>query len=191
MNTIGLRLMDPQGSDLLKAIAQETGGQYYDVQNAGDLSPVFQKIYRDAGERTLLIERTGPQENSTLYLIARVVFLALIGAGIGIALGLIFDNRYLARSFGAGGTVSGLLAGLLLEFGLTGEDWKDSIIGFWPASCSPAYLRYLRRSCRSKRTERSKRACIVQAKQGVRGTDLPAGTPTATAEDFKREEKTG
>ncbi|HWO54088.1 MAG TPA: vWA domain-containing protein [Paenibacillus cookii] len=128
VNTIGLRLMDSQGSDLLKAIAQETGGQYYDVQNAGDLSPVFQKIYRDAGERTLLTERTGPQENSTLYLIARVVFLALIGAGIGIALGLIFDNRYLARSFGAGGTVSGLLAGLLLEFGLTGEDWKDSII---------------------------------------------------------------
>ncbi|MFU1793792.1 vWA domain-containing protein [Paenibacillus azoreducens] len=128
VNTIGLSLVQAQGSSLLREIAQETGGQYYDVQNADGLSPVFQKIYKDAGERTLVTERTGPLQDSMVYLILRVASLALIGAGIGLALGLIFDNRYLARSFGVGGTVSGLLAGLMLEFGLTGEGWKDTMI---------------------------------------------------------------
>ncbi|MDR0271619.1 VWA domain-containing protein [Paenibacillus sp.] len=128
VNTIGLSLVQAEGSRLLREIAQGTGGQYYDVQNANDLSVVFQKIYQDTGERTLLTKRTGPLEDSIVYLILRVAALALIGAGIGLALGLIFDNRYLARSFGVGGTVSGLLAGLMLEFGLTGEGWKDAMI---------------------------------------------------------------
>ncbi|MED5020882.1 VWA domain-containing protein [Paenibacillus chibensis] len=128
VNTIGLSLVQADGSTLLKSIARETGGQYYDVQNAGDLSVVFQKIYNDVGERTLVTERTGPQQNSLVYLILRVVSLTLIGAAIGLALGLIFDNRYLARSFGAGGVVSGLLAGLLLEFGLSGGSVRDSVI---------------------------------------------------------------
>ncbi|MEC0241082.1 VWA domain-containing protein [Paenibacillus dokdonensis] len=128
VNTIGLSLVQSDGSSLLKSIAQETGGQYYDVQNAGDLSVVFQKIYQDTGERTLITERTGPTQNSPVYMIIRIAALALIGAGIGLALGLIFDNRYLARSFGVGGVVSGLLAGLLLEFGLSGEGWSDAVI---------------------------------------------------------------
>ncbi|MCJ8012047.1 VWA domain-containing protein [Paenibacillus sp. KQZ6P-2] len=128
VNTIGLSLVQSDGSSLLKSIAQETGGQYYDVQNAGDLSLVFQKIYNDVGERTLVTERTGPEQDSMVYLILRVASLSLIGAAIGLSLGLIFDNRYLARSFGAGGVVSGLLAGLLLEFGLSGDGWSDTMI---------------------------------------------------------------
>lgn len=130
VNTIGLSLVQADGSSLLKSIAQETGGQYYDVQNAGDLSLVFQKIYKDAGERTLVTERTGPQQSSMVYLILRVASLVVIGAAIGLALGLIFDNRYLARSFGVGGAVSGLLAGFVLEFGLSGGSVSDPVIRF-------------------------------------------------------------
>ena len=42
---------------------------------------------------------------------------------MGLALGIVFDNRHLALSFSIGGAVSGVLAGVVLEYGLSGEKW--------------------------------------------------------------------
>lgn len=128
INTIGLSLVHSDGADLLRNIAQDTGGQYYDVANAGDLSFVFQQIYDHVGDRTLMTERTGPMEDSVYYRVLRIAALAIIGAAIGLSLGLVFDNRYLARSFGVGGVVSGLIAGGILEFGLSGQAFGDAVI---------------------------------------------------------------
>lgn len=128
VNTIGLSLVQADGAQLLQDIARETGGQYYDVSNAGDLSPVFQQIYEDVGDRTLLTERTGPTQDSIYYRMLHIAFIAIIGGAIGLSLGLIFDNRYLARSFGIGGVVSGLIAGAVLEFGLSGHTVGDEMV---------------------------------------------------------------
>lgn len=129
VNSVGLNLVDSSGSNLLRDIAGQTGGSYTDVSNAGDLKFVFRQIYdRDTlGDRTLVTERTGPAADSTYYMILRIVALVIIGVALGIALGLMFDNRYLARSFGIGGAVSGLLAGLILEFGLSGSERADML----------------------------------------------------------------
>ncbi|MGF7048959.1 Ca-activated chloride channel family protein [Paenibacillus sp. DS2015] len=128
VNTIGLSVVNGEGSGLLNEIALRTGGQYYDVTNADEISNIFETIYNNIGERTLLTERTGPMQDSTYYAVFRIVAFTLIGLAIGLSLGLIFDNRYLARSFGAGGAVAGILAGLLLEWGLNGQSPSDSII---------------------------------------------------------------
>lgn len=128
VNTIGLSLVDAKGSVLLKQIAELTGGQYYDVSKADDLSFVFQKIYDNLGERTLLTERTGPMQDNVYYMILRMAALVCVGTAIGLSLGLLFDNRYLARSFGFGGAVAGLMAGILLELGLSGQSFTDGII---------------------------------------------------------------
>lgn len=128
VHTVGLSLVDPSGTRLLETIAGRTGGQYYDVEEAKDLSLVFQQIYNTVGERTLLTERTGTLESSSLYMILRIVALTLIGTLIGLALGIMFDNRYLAKSFAIGGAAAGLLAGCLLEFGLSGSPWLDGMI---------------------------------------------------------------
>ncbi|WP_036651810.1 vWA domain-containing protein [Paenibacillus pini] len=128
VNTVGLNLVQSDGSSLLQNIAHETGGEYYGVANAGDLSFVFQKIYDNVNDRTLVTERTGSQQGQSYYMILRIVALAILGTAIGLGLGLIFDNRYLARSFGVGGAVSGIAAGLILEFGLSGSDYGDTII---------------------------------------------------------------
>lgn len=37
VNTVGLSLVDPSGTDLLRHIAQQTGGMYYDVPDSGVL----------------------------------------------------------------------------------------------------------------------------------------------------------
>ncbi|MEC0259568.1 vWA domain-containing protein [Paenibacillus lautus] len=128
VNTIGLSLVNPDGAQLLQTIAAETGGKYYDVQNAADLSFIFQKIYNDVGDRSLLTKRTGAMEDSVYYQIGRIAAMLLIGAAMGLALGTMFDNRHLALSFSIGGAVSGVLAGIVLEYGLSGEEIGDASV---------------------------------------------------------------
>ncbi|OPA74582.1 hypothetical protein BVG16_22715 [Paenibacillus selenitireducens] len=133
INTIGLSLVNPEGTALLQQIADRTGGQYYDVTKADDLSLVFQKIYDNLGNRTLVTERSDNTKDNAYYMILRIIAILLIGTGIGLSLGLVFDNRHLARSFMIGGSVAGLLAGLLLEFGLSGHPFTDGLTRFLAA----------------------------------------------------------
>lgn len=128
INAIGLGLDNAEGSALLKEIAAQTGGQYQDVAEADQLTFAFQKIYDNIGERTLVTKRTGPTEDSGIYMALRILSILLIGAVIGLGLGIMFDNRYLAKSFSIGGAAGGILAGLLLEFGLSGEEFIDVIV---------------------------------------------------------------
>lgn len=128
VNTIGLSLVNGEGSGLLRQIADSTGGSYYDVADAAGLSLVFTNIYKTIDDRTLVTERNGRMADSMYYAILRIVSLLLIGAAIGVSLGLMFDNRFLAKSFGVGGAVGGVLAGGLLEFGLTGHSFRDGAI---------------------------------------------------------------
>lgn len=128
VNTIGLALEDPSGSNLLQDIASVTGGQYYDVTDANRLGEVFQQIYDRLGDRTLLTERSDRAADSPYYAVVRILALILIGTALGLGLGIIFDNRHLARSFSFGGALSGLAAGLILEFGLNGDTVTDPMI---------------------------------------------------------------
>lgn len=128
VNTIGLALNDPSGSYLLQDIAGRTGGQYYDVTDANRLGDVFQQIYDRLGDRTLLTERSDATADSPYYAVVRILALILIGTALGLGLGIVFDNRHLARSFSVGGAVSGLGAGLILEFGLGGNTNTDPMI---------------------------------------------------------------
>lgn len=128
VNTIGLALDDPSGSYLLQDIAGVTGGQYYDVADANRLGAVFQQIYDRLGDRTLLTERSDATADSPYYAVVRILALILIGTALGLGLGIVFDNRHLARSFSFGGALSGLAAGLILEFGLNGNTISDPMI---------------------------------------------------------------
>src|SRR5207245_90455 len=99
----------------LQTIATETAGTYYNVENANQLSDVFNKIYLlNQQDRHLVGPRVGVEQDSTLYAVLRVLFLTAIGTLIGLSLGIIFDNTYLARSFSIGGGVAGFFAGFIL-----------------------------------------------------------------------------
>lgn len=128
VNTVGLSVVDARGSALLQQIADSTGGSYYDVTEANGLTLAFQNIYDTIDNRTLVTERTGVNADSTLYTLLRLLSLTIIGAAIGVSLGLVFDNRFLAVSFGAGGIVGGLLAGFILDSGLSGHSFLDPVI---------------------------------------------------------------
>ncbi|MFC0329219.1 VWA domain-containing protein [Paenibacillus sepulcri] len=128
VNTVGLSVVDARGSALLQQIAESTGGSYYDVSEASGLALVFQNIYDKIDNRTLLTERTDTMADNTFYTLLRILSLGIIGAAVGISLGLLFDNRFLAVSFGSGGLAGGLLAGFILDNGLSGQAFTD---GFW------------------------------------------------------------
>ncbi|GIP32008.1 hypothetical protein J2TS4_12180 [Paenibacillus sp. J2TS4] len=119
IHTIGIGQPNEQGSRLLARIAEATGGTYQDVKQAELISDAFQNIDVSGHRYHLMGERTGPAAASGYYAVLRVVMIMLIGALLGLSLGIIFDNRYLARSFALGGAVAGVLAGLILEFGLS------------------------------------------------------------------------
>jgi len=128
VNTVGLRVDDPSGSYLLQDIAATTGGQYYDVADADLLGDVFQQIYELLGDRTLLTERSDATADSPYYAAVRILSILLVGAALGLGLGIVFDNRHLAWSFGLGGAASGFIAGLILEFGLGGHSFLNGIV---------------------------------------------------------------
>ncbi|MBP1992470.1 vWA domain-containing protein [Paenibacillus eucommiae] len=118
ISTVGVNASDVQGNNLLRQIASKTGGTYHSVEDVRQLSSVYAKIYEANRSWHLVGERTGSSVDSYYYIILRVLFLLILGALMGLSLGIIFDNRFLAKSFSIGGAIAGLIAGLILEQGL-------------------------------------------------------------------------
>ncbi|MFJ5713577.1 VWA domain-containing protein [Neobacillus sp. NPDC093127] len=135
INTIGMSQIDRGGAQLLKLIASRTGGSFYDVKKADELTNVFEKIYLENQDRLLVTERHGLFKDSLYLAVLRVVLMTLIGGLFGLALGIVFDNRYLAKSYGITGLISGLLAGLVLELGL-----QDSLMSGFSYRMAAAIL---------------------------------------------------
>lgn len=115
IHTVGMNNTNADATRLLEELARRTGGSYHGIGSAGELSGVFTKIYDLNRGWHLMGERSENGGDSSYYRFLRVLLLAGIGALMGLALGIIFDNRHLAKSFGIGGAVGGILAGAVLE----------------------------------------------------------------------------
>lgn len=113
--TIGMS----NGSDFqtLRKIATDTYGEYYTVRNAKDLRGTFNKIYYETQQRLLMDRRDAAAEASKFYMVLRVVLIALLASLIATAVSFVFDNKNLLKRFLMGGVLSGILAGLIIEFG--------------------------------------------------------------------------
>lgn len=122
IHTIGVSA-GSEGEALLRDIAGQTGGSYHRVDESSELTFIFDRIYEENQVRHLVGERTGSSQDSMLSAVLRVVLIMGIGILFGLALGFLFDNRFLARNFSIGGAVAGLLAGLSLEWGISG--WPE------------------------------------------------------------------
>ena len=125
VHTVGILSNDDRGNEVLRRISNDTGGTFQNVQRADRVSLAFNQIYDSVQHRHLLNERVGASSADTYYAVLRVVLITLLGTLLGLSLGIVFDNRYLAKSFMIGGTVAGLLAGLILENGLPGADYPS------------------------------------------------------------------
>ncbi|WP_058301501.1 vWA domain-containing protein [Gorillibacterium timonense] len=116
IHTVGMNNTNTDATKLLKELAERTGGSYHGIGSAGELSGVFTKIYDLNRGWHLMGERSENGGDSLYYRFLRVLLFAGIGAFMGLALGIVFDNRHLAKSFTLGGAIAGILAGTVVEF---------------------------------------------------------------------------
>ncbi|AKN30799.1 von Willebrand factor A [Clostridium carboxidivorans P7] len=112
---------------MLKEIAKESGGNYYNVKEIKDLKNVFNKIYRDRQQRLLVDKRYGIYEASSLYKFLRVMFITFLGALIALSVSLVFDNKNLLKGFLVGGILSGFAAGIIMEAGFLYVPWMGML----------------------------------------------------------------
>ncbi|OUP65187.1 hypothetical protein B5F12_04100 [Pseudoflavonifractor sp. An176] len=103
--------------ELLQQLAQATGGQYFQVEEADGLVTAFQQVNRAVSYRCLFAPRPGPQRDNVLYMVLRVVFLLLPAMLVAAAVVILFSQRGIERQFVVS-AVAGLLSGLLMELGM-------------------------------------------------------------------------
>lgn len=120
VHTVGFVNTEARGNEVLQRIAGETGGTFQDVKRTEWIAGAFDQIYEQTHNRHLVNERMNVTEADGYYGLLRIALILLIGTLVGLSLGIMFDNRYLAKSFAIGGTIAGLLAGIILETGLHG-----------------------------------------------------------------------
>ncbi|MEO3945661.1 vWA domain-containing protein [Gorillibacterium sp. CAU 1737] len=115
IHTIGMKNTQVDATQLLRSLAAETDGSYHGIGSAEELSGVFTKIYDLNRGWHLMGERSADGGDSLYYRFLRILLIAGIGSFIGLALGIVFDNRHLAKSFTLGGAIAGLFAGAAVE----------------------------------------------------------------------------
>ncbi len=90
-------LKDPSADIYLREISELTGGVYYSTSDTTMLNEAFGKIKYNAEKGTLITARTGAYIDSTLHKIFRVCFLSILALFMALALGIMFDNKYLVK----------------------------------------------------------------------------------------------
>lgn len=120
VHTVGIVTSEEKGNAVLQRIANDTGGMFQDAERADRIAGAFEQIYERTNHRHLVNERFGALSSDGYYGLLRIALVMLIGTLVGLSLGIVFDNRYLAKSFAIGGTLAGMLAGIILETGLHG-----------------------------------------------------------------------
>jgi hypothetical protein len=129
-------------SALLTNIAQATGGKYYPVSNASQLSLLFQQIYV---ENLDMATQAGPPTQgassgggSLIHIILRIVSWALMGLAIGAGQGVRENTQEDLRACSLGGVLGGAVGGALFDpltnavslgAGLVGRCLADVVVG--------------------------------------------------------------
>src|SRR6185503_13572072 len=114
-------LGDEVSADLLQGIATATGGRYYPVSHASELTALFEKIFTEyAGGMADVQRKTSvPEAESTtnplLLLGLRILSWAVMGLLIGLGQGIRENTREDLWACALGGLLGGALGGALFD----------------------------------------------------------------------------
>jgi hypothetical protein len=120
----------------LESFSIPTGGKVILVKNLNDLQnelnrvvsvtqPVRKNTIKVEQVRNLLLKRSDAKENSTLYAIMRIAMITAISVLFGFCISFIFQSRYLTLPFIIGGFISGISAGVILEYFIQSGVYND------------------------------------------------------------------
>lgn len=113
--TIGMMYTDSSKDAYLHEIAELTGGVYYATQDTAMLNEVFDQIRYNAEKGTLVTMRTGAYVESAFHAALRICFLTILALLMALALGIMFDNKYLVKGMMIGAMIGGLTGSVLTE----------------------------------------------------------------------------
>lgn len=101
---------------LMTRIAEATGGTYVDVSDASQLGEALTAAATEQADRDLVSRRFATGSDA-LYGLMRVLFLTLLGIGIGAASAELYGYREAYLLIIVSSAVKSLLGGLIMEFG--------------------------------------------------------------------------
>ncbi len=113
VSTVGLGDVD---SSLLARIAKTTGGVFVDVEYVSELSEAMRSAATEYTARDLLSTRYQPSLN-LLFGLLRVVFLTILGVGIGFVVAIAYGLHDTVSLTLASSLVTSFLGALIMELG--------------------------------------------------------------------------
>jgi len=116
IQSVGMNLQSP----ILAQLAEHTGGRYYTTGNMDLLHSILDDIQNNAPvkDRRILLEvRTGPGRKSVLLGLIRVISFFALGMALHVLAWAATDDDSQRLSFLIQGTATGVVSGLLIEFG--------------------------------------------------------------------------
>lgn len=119
-----LNTIDCSGNQLwrnrvLLNLSTSTGGMNYQIPEMNQLAGTFTRILSGTqNARNLLDYRYGFDRASTLFMVLRILFIALIGVAISLGLAVMLYNTQVIRRLLPCKIITGILAGAVLEYGL-------------------------------------------------------------------------
>jgi hypothetical protein len=125
-------------TDLLQSVATKTGGKYYPVANASELTALFEKIFREHGGPMVEAETTQSDIGPLLLLGLRILSWAVMGLLIGLGQGIRENTREDLWACAFGGFLGGALGGALFDpvvsllsagGGVAGRALADVVVG--------------------------------------------------------------
>lgn len=123
-------------ADVLSSVALATGGKYYPVSDASQLSLLFHKIYDENRDMTKV--RSSNTGNSMLHIVLRILSWAMVGLAVGAGQGVRENTREDLRACSLGGFLGGAVGGALFDpvantialgAGLVGRCLADVVVG--------------------------------------------------------------
>lgn len=117
VNTIGFH--NPGGIESLKYISEKTNGEYYNIENVSGITAKLKEIttkysIQDIKDQTLIEPRE--DENNTLYIFLRILFLAIIILVAKIFQSLTIDIEKIRKNLLLQSFIFSIVAGFLTEF---------------------------------------------------------------------------
>lgn len=119
--TIGICKLGNKTESFLSVMAEETGGRYIRVKTVEGAADALKTLSGKAQLGSMIKAKQGLYMQDNCDKEARTVAIAAIGFILAVAMGIIFDNKYLLRRFIVAFIISGVAGGLLIDNLLTGD----------------------------------------------------------------------
>lgn len=112
----------------LHDVSVKTGGTYYDIKDTKTLKQTFSTIYNLENNNILLMKRKGKTESSMLYILMRIIFIAILAIIIKTMQLFIVDIKDLRTSIIVQCVLFSIISGLSLELLIQHTSLDERII---------------------------------------------------------------